>query len=263
MMKWALVTGTTSGIGAAYCDLLAAEGYNLCLLSRDESRMVTQAHELTLKYGIDTKLVISDLGTSEGIIKSIDSVSELGNSLEVLVNNAGFGLNSDFLTSSVIDQEKMINCMVMATMQLTHSAARVMKQNQKGYIINISSVASFMTGSTYCSAKSWVTVFTESIYQELRADNINIHVICPGFTKTEFHLRCNQDVSGVPSFAWLSAELVVNKSWKCVKKGTLLSIPGFWYKILVSLHRYAPRRILGIYGYAAKKYLRRGGKNTG
>jgi short-subunit dehydrogenase len=262
MKKWALVTGTTSGIGAAYCDLLAAEGYNLCLVSRDESRMIKQAQLLESKYGLRTKLAICDLSTSEGIQESIKCIEELGPLLEVVVNNAGFGLNSDFLTSAMMDQERMINCMVMAPMKITHSAANVMKPNQKGFIINVSSVASFMAGSTYCSAKSWLTVFSESVYQELRSNSINLHVICPGFTRTEFHMRCNQDVSGVPNFAWLTPEAVVKQSWKCVKKGTLIAIPGFWYKALVTMHRYAPRRILIIYGQIAKKYLRRGGKNT-
>jgi short-subunit dehydrogenase len=182
-------------------------------------------------------------------------------SIEVLVNNAGFGINSDFSKSQIELQAGLINCMIMAPMRLTHAVVKSMEKSKRGFIINVSSVAGYMAGSTYCSAKSWLTVFTESIYSELKNKGINIHAICPGFTKTEFHSRCEQDVTGVPDFVWLFPERVAVAAWNSVKKGKVICIPGIQYKGLVYLHQYAPRLIVRNYGKLAKRFLRRGGKN--
>jgi short-subunit dehydrogenase len=151
--------------------------------------------------------------------------------------------------------------MVIAPMKLTHSAIKTMESIGGGIIINVSSVAAFMAGSTYCSAKSWLTVFTESLYTELKTKNIKIHSICPGFTRTEFHERCKQDVSGVPNFFWLKPEKVAALALSNVLKGRVLSVPGFHYKLLVALHSYAPRSVVRGYGILAKSFLRRGGRN--
>jgi short-subunit dehydrogenase len=95
----------------------------------------------------------------------------------------------------------------------------------------------------------------------MRDFGINVHVICPGFTRTEFHARCSQDVSGVPDFAWLDSEDICRVSWQDVRRGKLITIPGLHYKLLVWVHRYAPRKIVRLYGKSAKAFLRRGGKN--
>jgi len=112
-----------------------------------------------------------------------------------------------------------------------------------------------MAGSTYCSAKSWLTVFSESLHTELKTKNINIHSICPGFTRTEFHERCKQDVSGVPDIFWLKPEKIAEIAWTKANRGVVISIPGLHYKGLVFLHRYAPRFIVRIYGKIATKFL--------
>lgn len=151
--------------------------------------------------------------------------------------------------------------MVTGPMRLTHAAIKSMEKLNKGYIINVSSVAAYMAGSTYCAAKSWLTVFTESIYSELKSKGIQIHAICPGFTNTEFHSRCNQDVSGVPDFIWLTPDKVAVSAWNSVRKGKVISVPGIQYKGLVYLHQYAPRFVVRNYGKLAKRFLRRGGRN--
>lgn len=259
--KWALVTGTTSGIGKAFCELLAAEGYNLVLVSRDLPRMQSQANSLIAKYKADVEILQADLA-DVGQIESVSTrCADLTRPIEVLVNNAGFGINSDFSTSSIRSQMDLINCMVMAPMWLTYSVIKPMENIGRGFIVNISSVAAFMAGSTYCSAKVWLNVFTESIYSELKSKGISIHAICPGFTKTEFHSRCAQDVSRVPDIVWLSPDEVAATAWKAVRGGKVLSIPGIQYKVLASLHRYAPRFLVRIYGSFAKKFLQSNRRN--
>jgi short-subunit dehydrogenase len=259
--KFALITGTTSGIGKAFADLLADLGYNIVLVSRDEIRMKQQALQLRDRTGVNVELLCADLTLQRDRDLVVLRLEERARPIEILVNNAGFGINSDFTNSSIRIQQDLIECMVTSTLQFSHAVIPSMKQIGSGYIINVSSVAGFMAGSTYCSAKSWVTNFSESLHKELAPHGINIHVICPGFTKTEFHLRCKQDVSGVPNIFWLKPEKVASLAYSNVLKGKVLSVPGFHYKLLVALHSYAPRSVVRGYGSLAKRFLRRGGRN--
>ncbi len=259
--KYALITGTTSGIGKAFADLLADQGYDLVLVSRDETRMKLQAQDISLRTGISVEVIKADLTYQNERDLVLHRLSDVKRPIRMLINNAGFGINQDFSHSSSKIQKDLIECMVMSTMQFSHAAIAQMKLMKIGYIINVSSVAGFMAGSTYCSAKAWITNFTESLSKELTPFGINVHAICPGFTKTEFHSRCNQDVSGVPSIFWLNPEQIAFKGYKSVLSGKVLSVPGIQYKLLVALHRYAPRFIVRVYGSIAKRFLRRGGKN--
>jgi short-subunit dehydrogenase len=202
----ALITGASAGIGASYAKQLAAAGSNLVLVARDITRLDTLASELKTNHNINVEVLQADLSDRAQLDKVCARAAQ--DDIELVVNNAGFGINSDFSTSQIELQSDLVNCMVIAPMRLTHSAIKSMEKFNRGYIINVSSVAAYMAGSTYCAAKSWLTVFTESIYSELESKGIQIHAICPGFTNTEFHSRCNQDVSGVPDIVWLSADKV-------------------------------------------------------
>ncbi len=261
MSNWALVTGTTSGIGKSFCNLLAAQGYNLVLVSRDLQRMKLHKKEIETRFGVEVQIIKADLSNQMELAEVESRCMAPENPIQVLVNNAGFGINSDFGLSSINKQSELLDVMVHAPLRLSHAVITNMKNLGKGYIINVSSVAAFMAGSTYCSAKSWLTVFSESISKELRPFGINVHCVCPGFTRTEFHTRCGQDVSGVPNYFWLDSDRVARQAWMSVVRGKVLSIPGLQYKFLVALHRYAPRNLVVFYGFLAKKFLRRGGRN--
>ena len=256
-MNWALVTGTSVGIGSSFCNLLAKDGFNIVMVSRDEKRMESQADNLRRSYGVEVEVIVADLSKIEDIRRIQSRCSDLGSPIEVLVNNAGFGIDGDFDVSRIADQEAMIQVMINAPMILTHSVISGMKSRKKGYIINVSSVAAFMAGSTYCATKSCLTVFSESLYGNLTKHGVHIHAICPGFTRTEFHQRMGQDVSGVPNIFWLSADRVARDAWRAVRNGMPLKIPAPQYKILVALHRYAPRSIVRSYAKIALKFLGR------
>lgn len=260
MKNWAMVTGSTSGIGKSFCELLASKGYNLITVARNLEQLNKDAILLSEKFGIEVNVLCSDLSIPQEIERLSRVIGESEKNIEVLINNAGFGINSSFLESSEREQAEMINCMIMAPMQLTHAAGLKMKEKSKGFVINVSSVAGFMAGSTYCSAKSWLNVFTESIHQDYQRNGIHVHAICPGFTKTDFHNRCGQDVSGVPSFFWLAPDNVAQIAWKKVLKGRTMSIPAAHYKLLVAVHQFAPRWIVIIYGKIAKAFLARATK---
>jgi short-subunit dehydrogenase len=119
-----------------------------------------------------------------------------------------------------------------------------MVKRNSGVIVNVSSVASFIAGGTYSAAKSYLTVFTEYLHTELGKTNIKVSALCPGFTRTEFHARGKMNMTGLPNYMWLTTDQVVEKSWRDVKAGKVISIPGFQYLILSTIARIAPRSIV-------------------
>jgi len=258
----ALVTGTTSGIGKAFVELLASEGWNLILVSRDLRKLNLQQRQLEHQFNVECEVIQADLAIEEDLNRVSRRLLDDHRPVTVLVNNAGFGLNRDFGVSQLSDQVRLTRVLVIAPLELCHSAIQSMKKSGGGYIINVSSVAAFMTGGTYCAAKSWLNTFSESLSGELGSSGINVYAVCPGFTRTEFHMRCSQDVSGVPNFMWLKPERVAREAWGAVQRGKRLSIPSLQYKMLVSLHRFAPRWLVHGYATLAKRFLRRGGRNS-
>ena len=257
MKKWALVTGSSSGIGKSFSILLASQGYNLITVARDKDQLAREADSLQKRFGIEVLVKSADLSKVNEISNLVTFIKNADIEIHVLVNNAGFGINSNFMGSDIKNETSLINCMILAPLELTHAVGQRMRNYSTGYIINVSSVAGFMAGSTYCSAKAWLNVFSESLHKEYKDYGINVHVICPGFTRTDFHNRCNQDVSGVPDYFWLEADEVATKAWKDVRAGKAMSIPKIHYKILVAIHQFAPRSAVRTYARIAKAFLHR------
>lgn len=239
MSKWAIVTGPTAGIGAAYAKLLAAKGYNLVLVSRDLKRLEQTAADLTAKHAIETKVLSADLTTDKGIASLADFIAK--NEIEVLINNAGFGLNSSFVKSSAADEQSVVNILVTAPMQLSHAVLPQMVARKSGTIVNVSSVAGYFAAGHYSAAKAYVTVLTESMHAEVSKHGVNVSALCPGFTKTEFHQRAKMKMDALPSFMWLDADFLVAKSWADAQAGKAISIPGWQYRVMVWIAKNAPR----------------------
>ena len=251
-MAIALVTGATAGIGEAFTRLLAENGFDLILVARDKKRLQERSNFLTKKYRIKVEILAADLSKPLEVAKVAKRLASVKNPVEVLINNAGFGIKDSFLVSDLADEIKLIDVLAKAPMQLMHAVLPNMVARNSGTIINVSSVASFIAGGTYSAAKSYLTVHTESLHTELskRADNkIKISALCPGFTRTEFHQRGKMKMSGLPNFMWLDADQLVAKSWRAARAGKVICIPGWQYKVLSSVARFGPRpmvRKLGI-----------------
>ena len=239
MAKWAIVTGPTAGIGAAYAKLLAAKGYNLVLVSRDLKRLKQTAADLTASHAIETQVLSADLTTDKGIATLADFIAK--NEIEVLINNAGFGLNSSFVKSSAADEQSVVNILVTAPMQLSHAVLPQMVARKSGTIVNVSSVAGYFAAGHYSAAKAYVTVLTESMHAEVGKHGVNVSALCPGFTKTEFHQRAKMKMDALPSFMWLDADFLVAKSWADAQAGKAISIPGWQYRVMVWIAKNAPR----------------------
>jgi short-subunit dehydrogenase len=239
MQSWALVTGATVGIGESFTRLLAHNGYNIVLVARDLPRLQERAKTLESTFGIATTVIQADLATDAGCKTIEDFIAN--NQIDVLINNAGFGINKAFTMSQLDAEQQLLDVLVRTPMRLMHVALPGMKERNKGVIINVSSVAGWIAGGTYSAAKSYLTVLSESLHTELSSTNVKVSALCPGFTRTEFHQRGRMSMKGLPTFMWLNSDKLVAKAWKDAVGGKAVSVPGWQYQLLTFVMRNAPR----------------------
>jgi len=253
----ALITGPTSGLGAAYARRYARDGYDLVLVARDESRLAALAEELSAAHGIAVEVLAADLSEEAGR----DAVVErLTAGVTVLVNNAGFGTSGEFWSSDPAALQRQLDVNVTAVMHLTRAALPSMLAAGRGTVVNIASVAGLLSGrgSTYSASKAWVISFSEGLANGLDGTGVGVHAVCPGFVRTEFHQRAGIDMTSIPGLMWLSADEVVGESLADIAKGRVISIPGVQYKVLTTAGRFIPRGLVR----AATKRLGRGRDRT-
>jgi len=255
-MATALITGATAGIGASYANLLAKEGFDLILVARDLPRLNKVAKELSKRFGVKAQCIKADLTKPSQLVRVEKRVADSKKPIDVLVNNAGFGIKDSFTVSNLDKEQELLDVLVTAPMRLTHAVLPVMIKRNTGIIVNVSSVASFIAGGTYSAAKSYLTVFSESLHTELRGTNVKISALCPGFTRTEFHARGRMKMTALPKFMWLDSDKLVSKSWKYAKANRVICIPGWQYKILSAIARNAPRPIVRKVGMNVRKKQR-------
>ncbi|GIF75365.1 SDR family NAD(P)-dependent oxidoreductase [Asanoa siamensis] len=251
-MPTALVTGASSGIGAAFARRLSADGYRLVVVARDAERLTALAADL----GDTTEVLPADLSTDAGLTAVADRLGDV----DLLVNNAGVSLNRSFLRSTADDEARLLRLNVHAVMRLTHAALPGMTSRGSGAVINVSSASSFapvMPGSTYPASKAWVTHFSESIGRAVGRHGVRVMALCPGYTRTEFHSRAGIDMSRTPSWMWLRAEDVVAHGLRDLARGRLVSVPDWKYKVAVFGMRHAPR---GVFARVAKDTRSRDGR---
>jgi len=246
----AMVTGASSGIGAAYARRLAQGGYDLTLVARREARLQALAEELSQTYAVRVDYVVADLSEPGGLGR-VEARVATTEGLTMLVNNAGFGLLGEFAESGVEMQEAMIRVHVLATVRLTRAALSGMLTHGRGGIVNVSSVAAFypMSGSvTYGATKSYLNAFTEALQQELRGTGVRVQALCPGFTRTEFQDKAHVPSLAVPGFLWMTPEAVVEQSLRDLNVGKVISVPGCLYRASVLVSRMLPRAMLYDFG---------------
>lgn len=257
MASWALVTGATAGIGESFTRLLAENNYNVVLVARDLPRLQERAQGLEAKYQVQTHCIQADLSTDAGCSEVERYIAN--NRIDVLINNAGFGINKAFTVSELEEEQKLLDVLVRTPMRLMHVALPLMKQRDRGVVINVSSVAGFIAGGTYSASKSYLTVLTESMHTELATTNVKISALCPGFTRTEFHQRGRMSMKGLPSFMWLDSDELVAQAWRDALKGEAISIPGWQYRLLVFVIQRLPRSIVRKVGMSMRRKQRKKG----
>ncbi|MGS2643754.1 SDR family NAD(P)-dependent oxidoreductase [Streptosporangium sp. LJ11] len=250
-MPTALITGATAGIGAAFARRLAADGFSLVLVARDEKRLVSVSEELRLRYGVSSEVLAADLVTDEGL-EAVER--RLGEGVDLLVNNAGFGHRGHFLDVPAEEELRMLKLHCEAVLRLTLAALPGMRARDRGAVINVASVAAFFPRGSYSASKAWVVSFSESTAVEMADSRVRVMALCPGFVHTEFHERASMDKSGIPEFFWLSADNVVREAMRDLARGVRVSIPDLRYKVIVRVGRLLP---LGPIGRFSRRLARR------
>ena len=239
-MGVALVTGGTSGIGAAFARLLAARGYDLVLVARSMDRLDEMAAELRAS-GRSVEVLPADLADRNAVARVVERLSDPDRPIDLLVNNAGFGIHASLLDADVSEFDRGFEVMCRTVFVLSGAAARGMVHRGSGRIVNVSSTAGFLTMGSYSSIKAWVTSYTESLAVELRGTGVSVTALCPGWVRTEFHDRAGIRSSSIPNFMWLDAEQLVSAALRDVDRGTVISIPTLRYRALIGLARLAPK----------------------
>jgi len=240
-MGTALITGASSGLGLEFAWQLAAAHHDLVLVARDHKRLAEHADRLRAAAGVDIEVIKADLSKRTQLKLVADRLAATDKPVGLLVNNAGLGTSTSFTQTPIADSERALDVMVRAVMLLCHAAAQQMVARARGAILNVSSVAGYMTDGTYSAAKAWVTAFTESLAVELSGTGVTATALLPGRTRTEFHSRAGIDCSRYPEIAWLSASEVVARGLADVRRGVVLSTPSARYAVAGQLARHAPR----------------------
>ncbi len=229
--RTALVTGATSGIGLEFARQLAAQGRHLILVARDRDRLAAVAAELEGSYNIHTESIVADLLDEAGQEAVVERLESDIDPVELLVNNAGYGLLRAFASNSWDEERDHWRIHTEVPLRLAHAALRSMRGRGGGRIVNVASVAAFTPRSTYSAAKVGMVNFSRWASVHYATDGIAVTALCPGFTRTEFHERMGQETKGFPRLAWLKAEDVVRQGLADSAAGKPVSIPSLRYKV--------------------------------
>lgn len=245
--KLAVITGATSGIGKAFSEYYASQGYNLLITGRRKNVLLDVALRLEADYAVSIEVVFADLSKSEEVSSLIQVVSKRSN-IEVLVNCAGYGLDEKFSADEINHQIAMLSVHVYAPLRLTHVVLPAMIKNHCGTIINVSSLAAYLPApgnAMYTSTKSFLKNFTESLHMDVCSHGIKVQCLCPGFTHSDFHHNL-----GFPGktgkhnpFRWMEPGEIVSNSIAALNKGQVICIPGFFNKVLAASALTVPRNI--------------------
>ncbi len=244
--RWALVTGASAGIGAEFARQLAARGMHLVLVARREERLRELAKELDTRHGTHCEIITADLSQPEEPKRVYEAVAEKGITIELLVNNAGFGFVGVIEDTDIERMLAMIRLNVAALTELTYRYLPEMLQRGHGAIINVSSISAFQPVAympVYAATKAYVLHFSEALWAEARDRNVTVLALCPGTTQTEFF-----NVAGVPG--WLkkhrghSPKKVVRTALKAMEKKRQYVVPGWGNYFLAQGCRFARRKMV-------------------
>lgn len=243
-MTTALVTGASTGIGAAFARELAARGHDLVVVARDTERLDKLAPELSSQHGRNVEVLAADLTDSAQRAAVEARLADSDRPIDLLVNNAGIALGRRFARTTIEDQERLLDLHVRATLRLTHAALPGMIERGHGAVVNMSSIAAYVPQGSYNAAKAWVTLFSESLANETRRHGLRVMAVLPGFVRTELHERAGIRMSGTPGVLWLTPEQVVRGALRDLERGKVISVPTARYKVLAAFARTAPRRLV-------------------
>jgi len=240
-MPTALITGASAGLGQEFARQLADRGADLVLVARSAQTLEELADGLRVAHGISVEVLAADLVTEAGMQRVVARISEAEHPIDLLVNNAGFGLPLRFAENDIEDEVRHLRIHVEVPMRLMHAALKTMR-GRGGRIINVASVAGFISRSTYSACKQWLIGMSRWANAEYSSDGVTVMALCPGFTHTTFHERMGlaPGREGIPAIGWLNAPDVVREGLRDAARGKDVSIPSLRYKLVVALTKVLP-----------------------
>lgn len=239
MTRTALVTGASSGLGAEFARQLAARGADVVLVARDREALAAVADSIRAVSGGRVEILAADL-LDDADRAAVEARLAVG--VDVLVNNAGFGLDLAFEKNDIADEVRHLRLHVEVAMRLLHAALPAMIERGGGRIVNVASVAGFVPRGTYGAVKGWLISFSRWANVIYAPRGVTVTAVCPGFVHTNFHERLGlpPGEEGVPPGMWLDAETVVREGLRDAARGRAVSIPSWRYKVLVAASRLLP-----------------------
>lgn len=240
-MPTALVTGGTSGIGAAFARQYARRGYDLVLVARDADRLAAVAAELEAAHGVAVEVLVADLADRDAAARVAARLEDAERPVDTLVNNAGFSVGATLLDPSMERHDRASEVMMRSVVLLQGAAGRAMRRRRRGTLINVASIAGFITQGHYSAIKAYVVALTESLAVELAGSGVRVCVLCPGYVRTDFHARAGIRGSSIPGPLWMDADALVADCLRDVERGRVVSVPQVRWKTIHGVLRHAPR----------------------
>lgn len=245
-MSYALVTGAAKGIGRAIAAELAKKGYHLLLVDIDNKRLPATAEQLSNTYGVKAEYLVLDLSLSDAAQQLKDWSRPWQDQLNVVVNNAGFGLNVAFESSPLAEQLNIIDVNVKAQLQIAHAFIPVLKQFKQSYLLNVGSTTCYQSVpylAIYAASKAFVISFTRSLRYELKDSSISVSCLIPGSTDTDFvhRARMGESIRRTADKFNMSPEEVGRIAVKGLFNKRAEIIPGFTNKLNAWLPKFFPK----------------------
>ncbi len=235
----ALITGASSGIGEGFARRLAKEGTDLVLVARSGEKLEALAAELS----VESEVIVADLLDREQLAVVEDRLRDNERPIDLLVNNAGFGVVGDFVATDIDAETDVVMLNVVALQRLAHAAGSTMAERGRGSMLNVSSVAGLAPSpgwATYGASKAYVTSFSQGLHLELGPLGVHVTALCPGLTRTEFQERAKYDTSHLSDFMWQEVGPVVEAGLKGLQKNKPIVVPGRHNQVYSSVASVAP-----------------------
>lgn len=243
-MASALITGGTSGIGHAFAQELAVRGTDLVLVARDAERLEKVAAGLAAAHGIEVETIVADLSDRADMERVAERLEDQSRPVDMLVNNAGFGLHSTVLDATEIGQHtKALDVMCLAVLVLGGAAGRAMRERGHGQIITVASTSAAIFTGNYSAVKAWARTYSTSLALELKGTGVTATALLPGWVRTEFHERAGINATKLPGFVWIDAGKLVRQCLDDAVKGRYESIPDWKWRLAMFLADHGPRFI--------------------
>lgn len=248
MQMRALVTGASAGLGAEFCRQLAADGFALVLVARDEGRLRALAAQLS----VETEVLVADLLTDDGLERVAARLQEGERPVDVLINNAGFAVAEPFHESAIGDERRMLELLSWVPLRLAHAALPGMRARGRGGILNVASLAGRLPSGTYAASKAQVIALSRSLHARYRRDGVTVTALLPGFVPTEFHERMGISPDVVPRAAWADASSVVRDGLRALRRRRGVVVSDWRYRVAAPLFALVPDRIVAGVGLGAR-----------